>query len=495
MAWTTAQGEGTCVFPAPVVCNIQYEGRLMKPLAKAVAAGIAALALAGSAQAYEAFKGPLGLLQKSAGTCDGYTLVAPQSAKITYLIDMDGKVINEWKSDYIGFYAELMPNGNLIRHSVVPDAWPAFGGMAGLLEEFDWSGKKVWEHKIFTPGKEVSHHTFEVMPNGNILVLVWKYRSYEEAVAKGLAAGDPVRTLHPEGMKHKGRQLEGVWPDAIREIEHGTGKTVWEWDVWDHVGTGPDQLDINKYVFLNNRAWAGPDWTHFNGVAYNPATNEVAFTSRNLSEVYVIDYKTDKGIKYRWGNPANYGEGRAPGGYGDDGSQKLFGPHAPDWTPQGTISILDNGHTRPSGNYTRAVELDPKKSVVVWQWKASNIDARDWNFYSASQCGAQKLPNGNWLITASNTGGHVIEVLPDKRIVWEFINPMGKDGKVYASSGAYGNMNELSVHKAMRYGRDDPRFKGRDMSVKHPLMPEGTPDWVKLLRINSMEAGFSPEKK
>ena len=86
-------------------------------------------------------------------------------------------------------------------------------------------------------------------------------------------------------------------------------------------------------------------------------------------------------------------------------------------------------------------------------------------------------------------------MLPDKRIVWEFINPMGKDGKVYASSGAYGNMNELSVHKAMRYGRDDPRFKGRDMSVKHPLMPEGTPDWVKLLRINSMEADFSPEKK
>ena len=34
----------------------------MKRLTKAVAAGIAALALAGSAQAYEAFKGPLGLL-------------------------------------------------------------------------------------------------------------------------------------------------------------------------------------------------------------------------------------------------------------------------------------------------------------------------------------------------------------------------------------------------------------------------------------------------
>jgi len=92
----------------------------MKRLTKAVAAGIAALALAGSAQAYEAFKGPLGLLHKAPGTFDGYTLVAPQQANTTYLMDMDGNVVNEWKSDYGCFYAELMPNGNLIRHSSLP---------------------------------------------------------------------------------------------------------------------------------------------------------------------------------------------------------------------------------------------------------------------------------------------------------------------------------------------------------------------------------------
>ena len=68
MTWTIAQGEGTCVFPAPVVCNIQYAGRNMKRLTNAVAAGIAAMALAGSAQAYEEFKGPLGLLHKAPDT-------------------------------------------------------------------------------------------------------------------------------------------------------------------------------------------------------------------------------------------------------------------------------------------------------------------------------------------------------------------------------------------------------------------------------------------
>ena len=67
------------------------------------------------ALAYEAFQGPLGLLQKGQGTYEGYTLLAPQDSTMTYLLDMDGRVVNEWKSEYPCFYAELLPNGNLLR--------------------------------------------------------------------------------------------------------------------------------------------------------------------------------------------------------------------------------------------------------------------------------------------------------------------------------------------------------------------------------------------
>lgn len=93
--------------------------------------------------------------------------------------------------------------------------------------------------------------------------------------------------------------------------------------------------------------------------------------------------KKNGGIKYRLGQPGNYGQGRLPWGYGKDGSQKLWGPHAPDWTPEGTLTIMDNGCYSPSGNYTRAVELDPKKNAVVWEWKPENVKAEDSNFYSA----------------------------------------------------------------------------------------------------------------
>ena len=54
---------------------------------------------------------------------------------------------------------------------------------------------------------------------------------------------------------------------------------------------------------------------------------------------------------------------------------------------------------------------------------------------------------------------------------------------------------QLAVRKALRYAKDDPRFKGRDMSVKHPLMPEGTPNWLKLLDGNNVPPRFNPDKK
>ena len=68
---------------------------------KAITALVALFLLGGAAtgQAYEAFKGPLGVLQNEQDkTFKGYTLVVPEKATVSYLIDMDGNVINEWKS-------------------------------------------------------------------------------------------------------------------------------------------------------------------------------------------------------------------------------------------------------------------------------------------------------------------------------------------------------------------------------------------------------------
>ena len=445
---------------------------------------LSSIAFVPAAQAYEGFNGPLGVLTSEKQAMQGYTLIAPQKAKTTYLMDMTGNIVKEWKSEYGCFFAMLDPKtGNLLRHATAPSGLIPFGGQAGIFEEFDWTGKKIWEFNTVKPGEELSHHTFNVMPNGNLLILVWKHHSYEDALAKGLDPDKPGRMMFPSGVKMgpKGERVKGIWVDVIREIERGTGKTVWEWDVWDHIGTNPDQLDINVFCTAKiNRGYAGPDWTHFNGLSYNPENNEICFTSRQLSEVYFIDYGKDGGIKFRWGNPANYGKGKAPAGYCDDGDQKLFGPHACVWTKEGTITIFDNGNNRPSGNYSRAVEIN-REGKLLREWKASMSGSSDWNFYTAFQGGLQKLDNGNYLITSTNTG-HIVEVTPENRIVWEFINPMGADDKVYSSASNEGFSQQFSVHKAWRYAADSPELKGKDLSVKRALMPEGTPNWLELLK-------------
>ena len=467
----------------------------MKRMWKGAAAALAlSFVCSAPAAAYEAFSGPLGLLYSDKSKAfDGYTLVAPLQTNVTYLMDMDGNIINEWTCDTTPFYSELLPNGNLIRHGRLPDAWPAYGGVSGVLQEYDWSGNKVWEYKMFTPGVEVSHHTFEVMPNGNYMLLGWEHKSYDEMVKAGRDVNLPGHSVFKDGMKIDGRMVEGIWPDFVREINR-QGETVWEWHVWDHLGKGPDKIDIN--VFLTPKrspVTAGPDWTHFNGVSYNPNTDQVALTSRNLGEVYIIDKKTGN-IVSRWGNHANYGEGKFPSGYYDDGDTELFGPHAPDWTSDTTVSIFDNGDARLSANYSRAVEVDVTTGKIVWQWRPADVGTTPSNFYTATQGGCQKLPNGNWLITSTNTGGHTIEVTPDKEIVWEFINPLGRGNKVYATSGKHGQTGQFMVHKSLRYAKDDPRFAGKDMSVKRKLMPEGTPDWVELLQFQSAPSEL-PKKR
>ena len=76
---------------------------MMKKVVSALAGLGLVMSLAGTASAYEAFTGPMGLLQNKEGATQGYTLLARQNSKSTYLIDMQGKVVNEWKSEYPSF--------------------------------------------------------------------------------------------------------------------------------------------------------------------------------------------------------------------------------------------------------------------------------------------------------------------------------------------------------------------------------------------------------
>jgi hypothetical protein len=97
----------------------------MNPSVRAVLCPLTVLLFAGNAMPGADEKAPSGNELSSAkdglsvnrpGTYGGYTLVAPMNSTSTYLIDMEGRIVNEWKSEYTpALSAYLLENGHLLR--------------------------------------------------------------------------------------------------------------------------------------------------------------------------------------------------------------------------------------------------------------------------------------------------------------------------------------------------------------------------------------------
>jgi hypothetical protein len=83
----------------------------------------------------------------------------------------------------------------------------------------------------------------------------------------------------------------------------------------------------------------------------------------------------------------------------------------------GHILLFDNGDSKKRP-YSRVIELDPVTKKISWEYKADPPE----EFYSAIRGAAQRLPNGNTLITESDKG-RVFEVTKGAEVVWEFYNP------------------------------------------------------------------------
>jgi hypothetical protein len=117
------------------------------------------------------------------------------------------------------------------------------------------------------------------------------------------------------------------------------------------------------------------------------------------------------------------------------------------------------------------------RAPIVWQYVA---DPRS-QFFARIISGAQRLPNGNTLIN-EGTEGRFFEVTRERRIVWEYKNPVigrGEDNILRQGQrppiveqiqqlgipGVYANL----VFRAYRYGTSFAGFSGRDLSPRGPI--------------------------
>ena len=127
----------------------------------------------------------VGVVSCKEGACPGYTLLS--AAKTTYLIDNEGRVCHTWASKRNLFIAYLRPNGNLVRDGGDLELAPQFqaGGASGYLEEVNWNNELLWSWSALPRFAYLSHHDVQLLPNGNVLVLVWERKLKDEALAAG----------------------------------------------------------------------------------------------------------------------------------------------------------------------------------------------------------------------------------------------------------------------------------------------------------------------
>jgi len=432
----------------------------------------------------------IGTTFNSNGASEGYTLFTAFTE--TYLINNCGEIINQWSSEFPpGNAVHLLKDGSILRAGRTETQDIAFGGQGGVIEIFDWDGNLTWQYFYDTPMMRQHHDVFP-MPNGNILILAVTRLSNSEAIQLGR---NPA--LLTESDLYNEQIIE------VTPIGTNNAQIVWEWNVQDHVvqdydvtkdnfGTislSPEKLNIN---FLNGGIGAS-NWLHFNSIHFNPVLDQIVISSRNLSEIYIIDHSTTttqaasntggtygKGgdLLYRWGNPQAYNQG-------NELDRKLYGQHSPyviepGLVDENKIMLYNNGRDR-EGQFSEVFTLNPETDspgVYTYQTNTAYGPAQPDDiygsstgpqmFYSSTLSSSQRLPNGNTLICEGGSG-RFFEITENKNIVWEYINPINTATGSINSQGANPSTFSNVSFRAHKYSTNYEAFTNKVLTPGNPI--------------------------
>ncbi|WP_024800161.1 aryl-sulfate sulfotransferase [Nocardia sp. BMG51109] len=405
---------------------------------------------------------------------NGYVLYTG-SDSITRLIDMNGTVQREWPFPGVPprIIDPALNGGRLgdIGVQLSPGDDPRGGIYANrTVGQLSWSGETVWEWGDQAPGGAArQNHDWELLENGNRLLLVTLPRVVP-------ALGDHV--VGDQGLYE-------VTPD---------GRIAWEWRAGDHleemgfsedgwkalretVSRDPD--DPWGYLEINSAKTVGANRLHREDPAsvFHPDNILISFRKANI--VALID-KASGALVWRLG----------PYFAAESGAQhqrinahkvprpldQISGQHNPHVIAEGlpgagNILVFDNqgGAGYPPaalGIYagSRVLEIDPATREIVWQYTAEDSGLPSWTFFSSFVSNAQRLPNGNTLVT-EGMFGRLFQVTPDGEVVWEYQTPYE----------GYGVAGEPEV--------PEPRVPGVDRAVRTSMIyrAQAVPfDWVPL---------------
>ena len=357
-----------------------------------------------------------------------YVLAVENSSATSYLLNKKGEKIYNWDFTQVsGNDIELLADGSIIGIFKQENPSIDFGGFGGTAKIIDKENVTVWEYTV-SDNNSIAHHDVEILPNGNVLMIVWERILNQIAIEGGVEFENDIFT------------------EKLIEIDRSSNSIVWEWNSWDHIvqdkfedlnnygniNENPNKININYSIddppggnfFING------DIMHANGIDYAENKDVIYLSVNYFDEVWVIDHSTttseaesssggnyNKGgdLIYRFGNPETY----------NSLGNKIFDKnHFPNLLEngevgEGNILIYSNGNSTQQSivyelempNNFNLLSNSNNEPNIIWSFT-------DENLFANKLCGAVRLSNGNTLITESDYG--FWEVTNEGEIVWKY---------------------------------------------------------------------------
>jgi len=310
----------------------------------------------------------------------GINLVLSPHQTAAYLTDMQGQVLHQWKHHLWDDWPEdRIPPNILAKKENQFDFWSRVhlypNGDILFIHKGCGLFRLSRDSKIQWAAWMAAHHDVEVLPNGNILTLV-RVDLHQPPPGNLAGSQDYLVQLDPSG-----KRIDRICIDTALANSN-----------FAHIREGREQtyLHTNEILPLDDRHTQHlPAWRPGNYL----------LSCRNIDALIILDPAQQKVV---WA---------------------LTGP----WRRQHGPALLDNGRlllfdNRGNDTYSRVMEIDPLNGDIGWTYQGRPKSA----FHTEVGGYAQRLPNGNTLITESNKGA-AFEVTPQGDRVWEYLNPARLD--------------------------------------------------------------------
>jgi hypothetical protein len=302
----------------------------------------------------------------------GVNLYTSGHAPQAYLIDMAGRTLHRWRYPFERAFPGKAPTEETAffrRAQLAPDGTLLAIYQGGGLVALDRASRLLWKVDAGT------YNDFFRAEDGTIYLLTKEAKILPEVSTTQPTLEDSITIVDPQGNIRERISL-------LRALLDSPFAPLFS----PHAAAG-DVLHANTIEIFDGRLAArSPRPGLF-------ARGNALVSLREIDTIGIVDLKSRRFV---WAQ-------RGP----------WAGQHQPTLLESGKILLFDNQpHRRLS--YVEEIDLDGR---VGWRYP------RAGQFLSSEQAGtAERLPNGNTLITESDRG-RALEVTPAGETVWEFLSP------------------------------------------------------------------------